>query len=209
MSWLIRRTQPDDIAWPMLAPFGRAMDAVAGVLAVLVDVERARAERIGEAAGLAVLPFHQFRLALDHFRRRRPDRPFLAVLDVGAAGPAEAVLADADAVADGVAALLHEIELSLLQMDDDGAGRLAGLVDDDLAAELRLDLLIGHRRHFEAAVVERGVHDIGAGDVLVDADRRADRPHRAGDRVVQLQLRQLERRRAAAGHAEQRHGAGP
>ena len=28
-------------------PFGRAMDAVAGVLAVLVDVERARAERIG------------------------------------------------------------------------------------------------------------------------------------------------------------------
>ena len=108
MSWLIMRTQPDDIAWPMRPPFGRAVDAIAGVLVVLVDVQRARAERIVEAAGLAVAPFLQFRLAGDHLGRRRPDRPFLAVLDVGAARPAEAVAADADAVADRLAARLHQ-----------------------------------------------------------------------------------------------------
>src|SRR5690606_19445514 len=117
-------------------PFRRAVDAVAGVAAVLVDIERAGAERVGQATGLAVLPFHQFGLALDHLGRRRPCRPFAAVLEVGAAGPAEAVLADADAVADRLAAGLHQIEQALLRAHDDGARRLAGRVDDDLPAEL-------------------------------------------------------------------------
>ena len=39
-----------------------------------------------------------------HFGRRRPCRPLLAVLDVGAAGPQKTFLADADTVAQRVAA---------------------------------------------------------------------------------------------------------
>src|SRR5262245_34041024 len=80
-------------------PFRRAVHAVTGVDIVLVDIERTRAERIVEAAGLAVAPFLQLGLALDHLRRRLPHRPFLAVLDVGAAGPTETVAPDADAIA--------------------------------------------------------------------------------------------------------------
>ena len=98
------------MAWPMVHHSGEPCTRIAGVLAVLVDVERARAERVVEAARLAAAPFHQLRLAGDHLLRRRPGRPFLAVLDVGAARPAEAVLADADAVAQRVAARLHPVE---------------------------------------------------------------------------------------------------
>src|SRR4051812_20976283 len=79
-------------------PFRRAMHPVAGVLVVLVDVHGARAERIVEAAGLTAAPLFQLRLAGDHLGWRCPGRPFLAVLDIGAARPAETVAADADTV---------------------------------------------------------------------------------------------------------------
>src|SRR5690606_37521180 len=85
---------------PDRPPFRGTVDAVAGVLAVLEQIQRPRAKRVVQPAGLAALPLHQFGLALDHLRGRRPGRPFAAILDIGAAGPAEAVLADADAVAD-------------------------------------------------------------------------------------------------------------
>ena len=63
-------------------------------------------------------------------------------------------LADADAVADRIAARLHQIEHALLQMDDDRAGLLAGRIDDDLAAEFRLDLLIRHLRQLKPSSVK-------------------------------------------------------
>ena len=59
----------------------------------------------------------------------------------------EAVAADADAVTDRPVVALHEIEEALGRMDDDGAGRLGGPVENDLAVEgggKLLGRLVGH-----------------------------------------------------------------
>ena len=94
-------------------------------------------------------------------------------------------------------------------MDDDGAGRFARRIDDDLAAELGFDLQVWHFRHHEAAVGQRGVHHVRAGDVLVDADARngpvgADRA--CGD-VVQAERRHVHGRLRAAAEPDERDGA--
>ena len=65
-----------------------------------------------------------------------------------------------------------------------------------------LHLLVGDRRQHEAFVGERGIHHVGAGDALVDADLRAHRD-RAGREIVELERRHLQRRRAC----RQRRGA--
>src|SRR6266849_8257238 len=66
----------------------------------------------------------QIGLALDHFRRRRPVRPFLLAGDAQQALPLKAVAANADAIADVASVGLHDIQKSLGRMNDDGAGSL-------------------------------------------------------------------------------------
>src|SRR5687768_13606098 len=66
-------------------PLRRAVDAEQRVLAFVVEeIHGAGAERIANAGLLALLDiFGVFRLALGHFRRRMPGRPFLLPGDVG------------------------------------------------------------------------------------------------------------------------------
>ncbi len=77
----------------------------------------------------------QIGLAGDHFRRRGPIRPLRLLGDGLGARPGEAVAADADAVAHRLAIAEHQVEIGVRGIDDDGAGRLAGRIGDDLAAE--------------------------------------------------------------------------
>jgi hypothetical protein len=64
------------------------------------------------------------------------------------AGPFEAGLADADAVAPRLAIVHDEIEEAVVGIDDDGAGPFLGLILDHLRQELRLDATAngGHAR---------------------------------------------------------------
>ena len=80
-------------------PFRRAVDAIAIVAPVGPEVKRARAERVGQPAGLALFPFRKLRPALDHLGRRRPFRPGLPVGDLRHPRPLEPRLADGDAIA--------------------------------------------------------------------------------------------------------------
>src|SRR5205085_6977573 len=104
----------------------------------VAEIHGARAERVGRATGHEA---RQVGLARDHLGRRRPIRPLGLLGDVLHAGPAEAVAADADAVADRAAAGLYEIEKGVRRIDDDRAGRFAAIVGDDLALELRRRLV--------------------------------------------------------------------
>src|SRR6185437_14434816 len=70
----------------------RAVNAIDGC----AQIHCARAERI---AGTARHEARQVGLALDHFRRWTPIRPFLLARYLFQSGPGEAVAADADAVA--------------------------------------------------------------------------------------------------------------
>src|SRR5262245_4600195 len=113
-------------------------DALRGVGAVdaihrAAEIHAAGAHRVAVAAGHEA---RQIGLALDHLRRRRPVWPLGLALDRLGARPGEALAADADAVTPGLAARHHEIEEGVGRIDDDGAGRLAGPVVDDLAAQL-------------------------------------------------------------------------
>src|SRR5205085_4306453 len=109
---------------------------VGGVDAIdrVAEIQGARAKRVGRATGHEA---RQVGLARDHLGRGRPIRPLGLLGDVLHAGPAEAVAADADAVADRAAAGLHQIEERVRRIDDDRARRFAAVVGDDLALELR------------------------------------------------------------------------
>ena len=82
-------------------PFRISVQAVERVLAVLENIERARAERVLQARlHAAVLDgvFRKLRLAGDHLVRRLPARPGLAPVDDAFALPGKALAADADAI---------------------------------------------------------------------------------------------------------------
>ncbi len=74
------------------------MDAVTRVATILEDIKRTRAERVLRARLLTVAILFKVWPALDHFRRRRPARPLLLVLNIGAALPFKARLTDANAI---------------------------------------------------------------------------------------------------------------
>ena len=65
----------------------------------------------------------------------RPFRPFGHVADLGNAGEREGFLADGDAVADRLAAVLDQIEVVIVGIDDDGAGQFLAVIVDNGAAE--------------------------------------------------------------------------
>src|SRR5262249_14751150 len=141
-----------------------AVNTVDGV----AEIHRARAERIARTARHEA---RQIGLALDHLRRRRPIRPLGLALDRLRAGPSEAFAAHANAVAHGLAAGQHQVKVSVGRIDDDGAGRLAGAVVDDLTLEIaaqlaRVVLRIGvsgrgHRRALRAEQRLEWVERIG------------------------------------------------
>ena len=130
----------------------RAVDAVERVLVALHRYIARAPSGLPGPPGMP-RPLCKFRhirlelgLALDHLLRRIPVRPFLLVRDSGHARPAEALAADADAVADGAAAVLHEVEEMACGIDDDRARRLLGAVAHHLAQEGGIDLLVMDRR---------------------------------------------------------------
>src|SRR5580704_5681081 len=117
------RQQPDDTAWPMVSgsfePWMRYRVEPRYI---------ALAERIVDAA------FHvarQVGSSRPHLRGRGPARPFLFRADVVDTGPAKAVAADADAVAQGLAIAEHEIEPPLGGTDQNGAGGISAVKADD------------------------------------------------------------------------------
>src|SRR6185312_3670423 len=100
-----------------------AVNAVEG----RTEIERTRPERVLDTAGHVA---GQVGPASAHLRGRRPARPFALGADAVHAAPAEAVAPDADAVAQGRAARLHEVEPPLGGVDDNRARRvIAGIVD--------------------------------------------------------------------------------
>src|SRR5690606_1735965 len=105
-------------------PFRRAVQAEQRVLALLVEeIEGARAERVLQARAHAFLDVAgDVRTAGGHFFRRMPGRPFLLPGDVGLALPGKALLADADAIAHGLAAGQHVIKEAVRRVDDDRTG---------------------------------------------------------------------------------------
>src|SRR5690606_28239731 len=105
---------------------GGAVNAVERIAAILEDVERAGTERIIDAAGLAVPPLFQFRLALDHRRGGRPGRPFALELDDAAPRPAEPIPAKADAIAHRLPALADVVEEMRAGIDVDRSRAFAG-----------------------------------------------------------------------------------
>src|SRR5690606_26671289 len=102
----------------------------------VAEIKRACAERVVRSAGHVA---RQVRLALQHLRGRTPVRPFPLGGDRLRARPAEAVAADAYAVAHGGAVPLHEIEEALLGIDDDRARLLVAVIGHALRQELRID----------------------------------------------------------------------
>ena len=72
--------------------------------------------------------------------------------------PLKTLATDADAVADRTPARLHHIEKSLGGLNDYRAGRLGGAVQNDLAAKLQRQLLIGGVGNDAWFVADRHIH---------------------------------------------------
>src|SRR5690606_29528624 len=115
-------------------PLGSAVQAIARITALVEEIESPGAESIVRTGRHAAAPFGKFRLASDHGRRRRPDRPGPLHRDAGRTLPLEALASDADAVAHGLALGHDEVEMLGLRVDDDRAGFLVCLVIHHLAA---------------------------------------------------------------------------
>ena len=113
---------------------GRRLIGAVDAIDRLAEIESARAERIAVTAGHEA---RQIGLALDHFFRRMPIRPLRHLGNPLGARPSEALAAHADAVAQRLALAEHEIEVGILRVDDERAGRLLGVVVDQRATELR------------------------------------------------------------------------
>ena len=84
-------------------------------------------------AGAARYEPGQIGLARDHFRGRIPIRPFCLPADGLHAGPGEAFAADANAITNGPALAKDVIERGVAGIDDDSAGRFAGVKGNDRA----------------------------------------------------------------------------
>ena len=107
---------------------GRGIVGAVNAVFAGAKIHRARAERVAGTAGHET---RQIRLARDHLRRRMPIRPFRLAADGLHAGPGKTFAADADAVANGAALAEHVIERGVAGIDDDGAGRFAGIERHD------------------------------------------------------------------------------
>src|SRR5258706_2917240 len=64
-----------------------------------------------------------------------PARPLGHAADLGDAGPALRLLSHRNAVADGLAVRLDQVEIAVVGVDDDRSGRFAAVIVDDMALE--------------------------------------------------------------------------
>jgi hypothetical protein len=86
---------------------------------------------------------------------------------IGFALPGKALLADADAVADSLAAAQHVVEEAVLGVDDDRPALLHRLVGNDLAVELGVEALDRDRRQCVAGIRDFAIRigeDLGSFD---------------------------------------------
>ena len=148
------------------------------VLAARIEIERARTHRIVRARR------HEGRNAepLDFALGRMPGRPLGHAADLGDAGPGHGFLADGDAVADRLAVIEHVIEIVVVGIDHDRAGRFLAVILDDGAAERLGDRHVGVanlRQQFLVARLEVGL--VGR---LIGRGLHAARQHQAGGREV-------------------------
>jgi hypothetical protein len=104
----------------------------------VAEIEGACAHGIARAA---CHPARQIRLAGDHFRRRRPIRPFGFAGNAQNTLPREAVAADTDAVAHRAVVALDHVEVAVGGVDHHSAGRFLAPIGDRLAA-----ILVGNLR---------------------------------------------------------------
>src|SRR5262249_15143378 len=119
----------------------------------------AGAERILDAAAHVA---RQVGAARQHFRRRRPVRPFALRRNLLDAGPGEARAADADAVAYRTTVLLHQIKVAVRRIDDDRARLFAAGVIAELPAEARVHFVAPCLRPFRRLAARSAAHRIGA-----------------------------------------------
>jgi len=117
------------------------MDAISVIHAIGRQVNRTRAQRVGRATGLAVLPLCQLRITGDHLGRRGPGRPGLLLADNRGAGPFETGPAHGNAIADRLVLAGHIVKHALRRVDDDRPRRLIRFKIDRLTAELLRDFL--------------------------------------------------------------------
>ncbi|MBA7468299.1 hypothetical protein ES707_03542 [subsurface metagenome] len=135
------------------------MDAVHG----RAEIHRACAERIVDAA-LHVA--RQVGPAGQHLRRRGPVRPFLLGGDPVHPAPAEAVAADADAVAQRLAVREHQIQPALAGVHYDRAGGVVAVVHDGGA---------GNGIGAGPEEVRAAAHDVAAVELLGEGAARHGR----------------------------------
>ena len=107
---------PDDTNVPMVEGWIGPMNTIQR----LAEIERARSERIARSASHEP---RQIRLPVDHFRRRKPIRPFRHSADPLGTVPGESVAADTDAVTQGFSTTEDQIEIRVAGIDNDRAGR--------------------------------------------------------------------------------------
>src|SRR5580693_825859 len=117
----------------------RAVNTVDGA----TEIHRARAERIARTAGHEP---RQIGLALNHFRRRTPIRPFLLARYLLQAGPGEALAADADAIAKRPVVGLNQVKEAAFGVDNDRARRFGGAEEHLLLLVSARELLLFRRR---------------------------------------------------------------
>src|SRR5690606_32699966 len=79
-------------------------------------------------------------LALDHLCRWPPVRPLTLVGDLVRTGPAEAILADANAITAGLAGCRDQIEELLLRIDHNRANSMLAVILHLLRQEARVQL---------------------------------------------------------------------
>src|SRR4051812_41848204 len=102
-----------------------AVNSEQDVAVTLIEVEGAGAEWIVDAA---LASPRQVRVERDHGGRRAPIRPNALPADPGLTLPGKAGLADADAVLHRGSVGLHQQQLALVDVDQDGAGLLGAVV---------------------------------------------------------------------------------
>src|SRR5690606_6711782 len=133
------------------------MQAVAGIPALVEQIEGARAEGVVQPGRHAIAPLGEFGLALDHCRWWRPGRPFALHGDAGRALPLETFAANADAIAHGLAITQDKVKELFLGIDDHRAGLFFRLISHDLAVILARHLAYGDARQLIASIDARPV----------------------------------------------------
>src|SRR3984885_6973124 len=135
-----------------------SMEAKIGVLIAAVEIKRARAERIVDAARQPGRVMRVNRHAANHVPGRRPVRPFgLSAYDGVTAEVQRLLAADAHAVAHRHAARLDEIEMPFTDHDDDRAWPIGAGEGDLLAKQAGIDGAQIERGDFVPMVIDRTI----------------------------------------------------